>query len=262
MHRLVLTVLYALSLSISPRLFASEGIALGYVPKYPAHFQAFDYVNPDAPQGGMLTLAAMGSYDTLNPFTLKGDKAEGIAQLTCDTLAERSMDEPFSMYGLLAEDITLAPDGLSVTFRLRSQARFFDGSPVLARDVQYSFNTLTQDPAAHPRYALYWADVRRSVVLGPRIIRFDFNKPNSELHMTLGELPVFSQRWAHGTGLAATALTPPYAAALTSLATTNSAPKCVFNVIRTTGRKPCRCVEVNLTLRKFATVTTATKRCA
>lgn len=107
---------------------------------------------PQAPKGGELRLPALGGFDTLNPFTLKGDKEAGVTELLFDTLAEKSLDEPFSMYGLLADDIRLAPNGLSVTFHLNPKARFSNGDPVLARDVVSSFVTLTQDKAAHPRF--------------------------------------------------------------------------------------------------------------
>ena len=106
---------------------AAAAMALGDAPRYPAGFQHFDYVNPKAPKGGRLLLPAMGSFDSLNPFTLKGDKASGL-DLLVDTLMEKSLDEPFSMYGLLADDMSLAADGLSVRFHLHPQARFSDGS--------------------------------------------------------------------------------------------------------------------------------------
>ena len=111
---------------------AAAAMALGDTPRYPAGFQHFDYVNPNAPKGGRLVLPALGGFDSLNPFTLKGDKESGLGLLV-DTLAEKSLDEPFAMYGLLADDMSLAADGLSVRFHLHPQARFSDGSPVLPK---------------------------------------------------------------------------------------------------------------------------------
>lgn len=200
-------VLAALCLSAS-HAFAAHALSLGQPPKYPAGFKAFDYVNPDAPKGGTFTLPVQGGFDTLNPFTLKGDHEAGTAMLTLDTLMEKSLDEPFTMYGLLAEDAALASDGLSVTFRLNPKAKFHNGDPVLAEDVAYSFKTLTQDKAAAPMYKFYWADVAAVETPAPRTVVFRFKKRNAELHMILGELPVFSHK-SFPKGLEAAANTLP-----------------------------------------------------
>ncbi len=137
----VLAMLAVLALG-GPPAQAAHALAWGDVPKYPPGFTHFDYVNPDAPRGGSLNLNGFGSFDKLNPFTLKGIAAAGLGTLVFETLAEASEDEPFSMYGLLAEDMDFAADGLSITFRLHPRARFADGSPVLAEDVRHSFETL------------------------------------------------------------------------------------------------------------------------
>ncbi|WP_416189996.1 extracellular solute-binding protein [Neisseria sp. CCUG17229] len=188
--------------------FAAHGLGLGQPPKYPPHFKAFDYVNPNAPKGGTFTLPVQGGFDTLNPFTLKGDHEAGVATLTLDTLMEKSLDEPFAMYGLLAEDVSLASDGLSVTFKLNPKARFHNGEPVLAKDVAASFRTLTQDKAAAPMYKFYWSDVAKVETPEARTVVFRFKKKNAELHMILGELPVFSHK-SYPQGLAAAANTMP-----------------------------------------------------
>lgn len=185
-------------------------MALGETPRYAPGFSHFDYVNPNAPKGGRLLLPAMGSFDSLNPFTLKGDKESGLGLLV-DTLMEKSLDEPFAMYGLLADDMALADDGLSVRFHLNPAARFSDGSPVLAEDVKASFDTLTRDKTAHPRYRMYFADVKQVTVLDTHTVRFDFRRRNAELHMILGELPVFARRWLQGQPLASRTLQPPLA---------------------------------------------------
>lgn len=193
---------------LSAPAWAVHGMGMGYVPKYPANFQHFDYVNPDAPKGGQLTLSASGSFDKLNPFTLRGQIAVGMGYnlngfvfaeygLLFDSLTTPSEDEPFSSYGLLAEDIALAPDQLSVTFRLRREARFSNGDPVLAADVKYSFDTLMGKEAS-PVFRSYWGDVKRAVVVDARTIRFEFQRRNAELHMILGQLPVFSRQWGGG----------------------------------------------------------------
>ncbi|MDO5059270.1 MAG: extracellular solute-binding protein [Neisseria sp.] len=182
---------------------ADYGMALGSKPKYAADFRHFAYADPNAPKGGTFTLPAAGGFDTLNPFTLKGDHEIGTA-LTMDTLAEQSWDEPFAMYGLLAQDMALAADGLSVVFTLNPAARFANGDAVTAQDVVYSFDTLTKDEAAQPAYRFYWADVARAETLDTRRVRFVFKQKNAELHLILGQLPVFSHK-SFPKGLAAAA---------------------------------------------------------
>ena len=189
-------------------VWAVHGMGMGYEPKYPAGFQHFDYVRPDAPKGGRLKLSANGSFDKLNPFTLRGQVAAGMGYsgngfvfaeygLLFDSLTTPSEDEPFSRYGLLAEDIVLAPDQLSVQFRLNPKARFSNGDPVLAQDVKYSFDTLMSKQAS-PTFRAYWADVDNAVVVDRLTIRFNFKRRNSELHMVIGQLPVFSKVWTQG----------------------------------------------------------------
>ncbi|HVK54764.1 MAG TPA: extracellular solute-binding protein [Burkholderiales bacterium] len=170
---------------------------MGYEPKYPPGFKHFDYVNPNAPKGGTAVLGWPGSFDSFNPFLLKGVRPIAITSLMFETLTTESWDEPFSGYGLLAEDVTLAPDRLSVTFRLNPLARFSDGSPVTADDVKYSFDMLTSK-VAHPQFQSYWGDVKQAVVVDARTVRFEFARQNSELHLIVGQLPVFSRKWGGG----------------------------------------------------------------
>jgi microcin C transport system substrate-binding protein len=182
----------------APSAQAAHALAWGDTPKYPAGFSHFDYVNPNAPRGGVINLDGYGSFDKLNPFTLKGIAAAGLGTLVFETLAEPSKDEPFSMYGLLAEDIMFAEDRLSITFRLNPAARFSDGSPVTAADVHHSFITL-MGRHAHPRYRQSFADVARVRVIDTRTVRFEFKRRNHELHMIIGmQMPVFSRKWGAG----------------------------------------------------------------
>jgi len=190
---------------------AEHAIAWGETPKYPPEFTQFDYVNPEAPKGGRLNLHGWGSFDKLNPFTLKGIAANGIETLVFETLCEPSDDEPMTMYGLLAEDIDFAPDALSITFRVNGAARFSDDSPVLAADVKHSFDTLV-GKHAHPRFRQYFGDVARVVILDRRSLRFEFRRRNHELHMILGtQLPVFSRNWGVGRNFDAVVLEAPIA---------------------------------------------------
>src|SRR5690606_12850742 len=126
---------------------AQHAITLyGEAPKYPANFKHFDFVNPDAPKGGTLRLAGMGSFDSFNPFISKGVAEENLG-LIYQTLTRHSLDEPFSEYGLLAERIGKAPDNSWVRFHIHPTARFHDGQPVTAEDVAFSFQTLIRDGA-------------------------------------------------------------------------------------------------------------------
>ena len=175
---------------------AVPAMAWGDLPRYPPGFRHFDYVRPDAPREGSLVRDGFGSFDKLNPFTLRGMPASGLGDLVFETLAEASWDEPFSVYGLLAEDMAFAADRLSIRFRLRPEARFSNGDPVTAADVRYSFETLT-GRSAHPRFAQFFADVEAVDVLAEREVRFRFKRLNHELHLILAvQLPIFSPKWA------------------------------------------------------------------
>lgn len=164
---------------------------------YPAGFTHFAYVNPVAPKGGEIVLVPptrQSSYDKYNPFTLKGNAPPAMLSMMFDTLLVGNMDEPTTAYGLLASDVAVATDRLSVTFQIHPQARFHNGDPVLAADVQHSFERLTS-PQAAPQYRTYFGEVKKATVLSERSIRFDFVRPNSELPLIVGSLPVFSRQW-------------------------------------------------------------------
>jgi microcin C transport system substrate-binding protein len=162
-------------------------------PKYPANFNHFDYVNPDAPKGGTLRQAGFGGFDSLNPFINKGVPADDIGMIY-DTLTRHGLDEPFTEYGLLAEKIEKAPDNAWVRFYLRPEARFHDGQPVTAEDVKFSFDTLMSKGA--PMYRGYYADVEKVEVEGPRRVRFVFKQAgNRELPLIVGQLPILPKHW-------------------------------------------------------------------
>jgi len=165
----------------------------GEQPKYPSDFSHFEYVNPDAPKGGTLRQAGFGSFDSLNPFINKGVAADDIG-LVYDTLTTNSLDEPFTVYGLLAEKIEKGPNNEWVRFYLRPEAKFHDGEPVEAEDVVFTFETLISNGAPH--YRGYYADVEKAVIEGPRRVRFDFKHAgNRELPLILGQLPVLPKHW-------------------------------------------------------------------
>jgi len=185
------------ALGVSAPAWSGYGYALWGDLKYPAGFSHFEYVNPTAPKGGELRLVSnlrTSTFDKYNPFTIKGSAPAYLADLMFDTLLAGALDETAAGYGLLAEDVMVAPDGLSATFVLRPQARFHNGEPVLAADVKHSFDVL-MGAYTSPAYKTLLEDVAGLDVLGERRLRYRFKKPNRELPLTVGGLPVFSRSW-------------------------------------------------------------------
>ena len=175
--------------------------------KYGPAFTRFDYTNPDAPKGGDVKLAAIGTFDSLNPFILKGVPAAGIGQVF-DTLMDSSSDEPFSEYGLIAETVEVPADRSWVGFTLRPEARFRDGSPVTADDVIWTFETLKTK--GHPFYRAYYAKVVKADKLGTRTVKFTFAPgENRELPLIVGQLPVLSKSYWSAHEFEKTTLEPP-----------------------------------------------------
>ncbi len=164
-------------------------LVLHGTPKYKTDFTHFDYVNPQAPEGGSITMAASGTFDSLNPYIEKGTSASGI-QLIYDTLMTHSQDEPFSLYPLIAQSYERPSDNTSITFHLNPAARFHDGHPITARDVQYTFSLLTEKGS--PFYKAYYSDVKQVNVLSNHSVQFLFKTNNNpELPLIIAELPVF-----------------------------------------------------------------------
>ncbi|MBC2679043.1 MULTISPECIES: extracellular solute-binding protein [Pseudomonas] len=188
----------ALSLAASLAQAAPQHALTLYdeAPKYPAGFQHYDYVNPDAPKGGTFRQKGVGSFDSLNPFISKGVPADDM-DLNYDTLARQSLDEPFTEYGLVAGRIEKAPDNSWVRFYLRPEARFHDGRPMHAEDVVFSFQTLIQ--SGSPLYRSYYADVAEVVAEDPQRVLFKFKHSNNrELPLILGQLPVLPKHFWEG----------------------------------------------------------------
>ena len=168
--------------------------------KYAVGFTHFSYVNPIAPKGGeirMVPPTRPTNFDKFNPYTLRGTAPFGISTLMVESLLVGNSEEPTTSYGLLAEDVEVAPDKLSVTFKLHPKAKFHDGSPVLAADVLHSYTQLVSKLAA-PQFRTIYAEVKGVVVVSERVVRFDFATPNPELPLVVGGMPVFSAKWGGG----------------------------------------------------------------
>jgi microcin C transport system substrate-binding protein len=179
-----------------PKVIVSHALSMHGDLKYPTGFAHFQYVNPEAPKGGDVKLAAIGTFDTLNPFVLKGVPAAGSLGVF-DTLTVSSEDEPFSQYGLVAESIEVPADRTWVAFNLRPQARFHDGSPITVEDVIWTFDALKTK--GRPFYRSYYAQVTKAEKVGDRKVRFTFAPgDNRELPLIVGQLPVLSRAyWSH-----------------------------------------------------------------
>ncbi|HDR9498549.1 TPA: ABC transporter substrate-binding protein [Burkholderia cepacia] len=187
---------------------AAPAIAQFGAPKYPAGFTHFAYADPDAPDDGTLAFQNYNeaqSYDSLNPFLVRGSPAPDIKNLMFDTLMQRSWDELASEYALIADDVQVAPDGLSATFHIDPAARFSNGDPITADDVKYSFDTLS-GPQASPLFNAQFSVIRRAVVVDGHTVRFEFKHAERDAALIAGDLPVFSPKW----GMRADGTRPPF----------------------------------------------------
>jgi microcin C transport system substrate-binding protein len=211
--RIVRTAVAAAALALAPILALGEevtprhGIAMHGDPKYGPDFTHFDYVNPDAPKGGTVRLSAIGTYDTLNPYTLRGVSAAGLGYLF-EALMVGSLDEAFTEYGLIAESVEVPEDRSWVAFNLRPEARFHDGKPITAEDVIWSFETLRTK--GDPFYRAYYANVAKAEILGERKVKFTFEPgDNRELPLIMGQLPVLPKHYWEGRDFEKTTLDIP-----------------------------------------------------
>ena len=205
--KVFVAVILSASLAALAKAATTPGMSLFGDLKYTSDFKHFDYTNPDAPKGGTMRMSAIGTFDTLNPFVVKGVPAAGIGAIF-DTLTVRSEDEAESSYGLVAEKIELAPDKLSVLYTIRKEARFHDGTPMTPEDVVWTFETLRAKGA--PMYRSYYGDVTRVDKEGERGVRFSFKSTdNRELPAILGEMPVLSKAYWSGRDFGKTTLDVP-----------------------------------------------------
>ncbi|WP_082677355.1 extracellular solute-binding protein [Ruegeria profundi] len=170
---------------------SAHGIAMYGDPALPPDFVSLPYVNPDAPKGGKVVFGNTGGYNSLNPFVQKGTSPWQLRFWTHESLMGRSWDEPFTLYGLLAESVETAPDRSWVEFTLRENARFSDGSPVTVDDVIWSYEVLGTE--GHLRYRGLWGKIDKIEQTGPRAVRITFNEPDRELALIAGLRPILQK---------------------------------------------------------------------
>ncbi len=211
LYSLFLLVVNSAALGADQRISAGHGIAMHGDLKYGPDFTHFDYVNPSAPKGGEVKQAAFGTFDSFNPFIIRGNSATEIGRIY-DSLLVSSADEPFSEYGLLAEKVETPADRSWVAFTLRPAARWHDKRPITVEDVLWSFDTLRTK--GQPFFRGYYGNVATVEKVGARTVKFTF-KPgeNRELPLILGQLPILPKHYWQGRDFEQTTLEPPLGSA-------------------------------------------------
>ncbi|NVO13798.1 MAG: ABC transporter substrate-binding protein [Rhodoplanes sp.] len=187
---------------------AAHAIAMHGAPALPKDFRAFRYADPDAPKGGRLTQAVLGSFDSLNPFIVRGVPVQAIRGHVIESLLVRGYDEPFTLYGLLASGVETDAARSFVTFTIDEAAAFSDGAPVTAEDVLFSWQLLRDK--GRPNYRTYYAKVAKAEAIGPRTVRFDLaGAADRELPLILGLMPILPRHAVDAEQFEETSLKPP-----------------------------------------------------
>ena len=207
---LVLPAALALAAPANADIITSHGISTFGELKYEAGFPHLDYVNPDAPKGGEISVWGFGSFDSMHPYTTKGRSGQ-LSSIFFESLLEGTADEPDAVYGLVAESLEYPEDRSHVIFNMRPEARFSDGSPLTADDVVFSYEIL-RDKGLPSFRAVIQKQVESAEALGPHRVKFTFKEgePTRDLPQTVGGLPIFSKAYyeASGADFEASTLTP------------------------------------------------------
>ncbi|MAE52229.1 MAG: hypothetical protein CMH27_10500 [Micavibrio sp.] len=190
----------------------AHAIAMHGSVKYPEDFKHLDYVNPDAPKGGTLEQHVIGSFDSLNPFIIKGEPAAGLNFMRSgpvyESLMQNAWDEPFSLYGIIAESIELPEDRSWVAFNLRPEAKWHDGKPITTADVKWTFETLIEKGT--PFFKAYWGDVKNVIIESDHRIKFEFSGGgNAELPLIIAEMSVLPKHFWDGKDFSQSTLEKP-----------------------------------------------------
>ena len=197
----------ALAQDKKPGATVSHGLTLVGDLQYPADFKHLEYVNPNAPKGGTLRRFSIGTFDTFNPYIIKGSPS-GAVGFVFQNLMDSPLDEVSAGYGEIAESVEVADDLSYTTFNLRPEARFHDGTPITAEDVIWTFNALKKD--GRPFYRFYYKNIAKAVKLGTHKVKFELTgPPNRELPHITGQLPVLSEKWWSSRDFSKTTLEPP-----------------------------------------------------
>ena len=229
---------------------ADHAIAMHGAPLYPAGFTHLDYVNPDAPKGGALKLSKDGSFNNLNPVVITGDKAEGLEYLH-DQLLQRTWNEPFTLYGLVAESLDIAPDRSWVVFHINKQARFHDGTPMTANDVKFSYETYKTH--GHPVRRRVYGLITHADIIDDHTIKFTFGEGHDrESVMILGLMHVLPRHYWQTRDISKTTLEPPLGSGPYKIATVDAGRKIVYERVKDYWAKD---LPVNRGLYNFDTIT-------
>lgn len=209
LHKLMLFITAsALVFSGASSAAPEPAIALHGTPKEPAGFSHFSYVNPQAPKGGRITFGAYGSFDSLNPLIVKGSPVSGIRDFTIESLMARGLDEPFTLYGLIAETIEVAEDRSWVVFNLNPKGHFSDGTPITADDIIFSLELLKEK--GRPNHRTYFSKVAKSEKLSDHSVRFTFDAAGDrEIPLIIALMPVLPRHAINADTFDNTSLTPP-----------------------------------------------------
>jgi peptide/nickel transport system substrate-binding protein len=202
----ILALGFAIALASGAFAAPKHGIAMHGEPALAPDFAALPYVNADAPQGGELRQAITGSFDSVNPFIVKGSAAFGVRTYTFESLMGRNWSEPFSLYGLLAESIDVSDDRKTFAFRIRPEAKWSDGKPVTAADVVFSMETLRDK--GRPNFKNSYSKVTKAETPDERTVVFTQEVGDRELPLILGVMPIIPKHFWEGKDFAATTLEP------------------------------------------------------
>ena len=210
MTHIVLLLMLLIGLASGPAWGTQpvHGLAMHGTPKHAAGFSHFPYVRPDAPRGGRLTQGMLGTFDSLNPFIIRGVSATGLREYVFESLMARSGDEPFTLYGLIAESVELPPDRAWVTFHLRPEARFADGQPITPDDVLFSHTILKE--RGWPYHRSHYGKVAKAEKIGERSVRFTFEAAGDrEVPLLLALMPILPRHRLDAETFERTTLEPP-----------------------------------------------------
>ena len=204
---LVILIWPLASFAQNKKVIPAHAIAMHGTPKYNSEFRHFDYVNPKAPKGGVIRQSALRTFNTFNPYTIKGDAVVGLGFIY-ESLMTSPQDEAFTEYGLIAETIEVPKDRSWATFTLRKEARWHDEKPVTVEDVIWSLETLKKK--GRPFYRFYYRDVTKVEKVGERKVKFTFGSPeNRELPLIIGQLPILPKHYWEKRKFDKTTLEPP-----------------------------------------------------